>query len=72
MGNLPLRKEGKVEECLMPSPLLRTSAIKLLFANRYLDFDDEFYKELHELYSFLIVMDKALTDWKGHGEEIET
>lgn len=69
--NLALRKEGKSGECQMPSALLRTSAIELLYTNRYLDLGDEFYDALDSLYIFLTACNESLKEWADHGEDNE-
>lgn len=64
--NEKLRTENKAKECRMLSYVLRSSAAELLYVNRYLDLDDDFYNNVDAYYEHVQAINRCLSEWKDH------
>ena len=69
--NRQLRTESKGEEGHMLSNPLRSSATELLYVNRYLDLDEDFYKKVDEYYGHVQAINSFLAEWANHPVEAE-
>lgn len=70
--NKQLRIESKGEEegNMLANPL-RSSATELLYVNRYLDLDEDFYKRVDEYYGHVQAINHFLAEWANHPAEAE-
>jgi len=69
--NKQLRTESKGEEGHMLSNPLRSSATELLYVNRYLDLDEDFYRKVDEYYGHVQAINIFLAEWGSHPAEAE-
>jgi hypothetical protein len=69
--NKKLRTENEAKECKMLSILLRSSAIELLYVDRYLDLEQEFYVTVDDYYEHILAINTRLTEWVTFAKPVE-
>lgn len=69
--NIKLREEGKLNEILMETSRMSTSAIELLLVDRYLNEPNEFYEELQRYLGSLTGIMGVRDMWNLSGETYE-
>lgn len=69
--NKRLRTENKSLEQSFPSGLLGSAATELLYVNRYVDMDQDFYKVVCDYYSHIHAINYHLIDWAKSPKGVE-
>jgi hypothetical protein len=69
--NKKLRSEKKEGGCQIPSALLRFAATEILYINRYVDLDQDFYESVTDYYDHIQAINSQLADWARSPKIVE-
>ena len=69
--NKILRQEDKGKECTMEIRHLKSSAVELLYVNRYLDMENDFYLKLFDYFESVLFIKPMRNEWSQFPKSTE-